>query len=151
MRVYKVDLLRVLGVFFSIVVGGCGEKTATGVTEDIKEFFFLELNHLDGPSGYWINGYEQIATFSISEAEFLILFPHGEFEEISKVVVTGLGVPYPPVKAYGNSSIYPFEAGLRNMAINGLIWRKSLGDNGEGYRLIYDRDEKMGFYNYNTW
>lgn len=125
---------------------GCGRtKLATSANALPAEVRFLDLTPVKaGRIAFLDDGHNRIATFSLTEQDFVKLFGSFGLSEITAPV------RYWSYGMYGDPSEQVFKKSLDRTAESGLHYRR-LESNGGGVEVVFDRKESVAHYNYARW
>jgi hypothetical protein len=121
-----------------------GYSVRTSANASPADVTFLHLPPTASRIGFFRDGVNYFAEFSLSENEFRQVFAKFAFSEISNrwTEVTP--------KTFGNPKIFEHSADARRVLItNGLRYEKRYS-NGGGYNVVYDRAQSRAYYDFAT-
>ncbi|WP_265595209.1 hypothetical protein [Verrucomicrobium sp. BvORR106] len=115
----------------------------TGSQVAPEEVPFLKLPFSASNIGFWDDGYQQDATFNISEEAFLQLFSDRKFAPISEETDYS-------VWTFGDTKNPPQKSLKTRTATDGLIHVQSW-KNGGGLKIVFDRHHQFCAYELVRW
>lgn len=131
-----------------LMFGGLGRfmgvrDPETGSNVLPEKVTFLRLTPSASNIGYWDNGYQQAATFTVSEETFLSIFAGHKFSPITGQTSYHIwqfgAVTMPPHKTYQTQAT---TSGL----FHDEIWK-----NGGSRRIVFDRHRQLCSYHLVRW
>ncbi|MEO8353253.1 MAG: hypothetical protein ABI680_16110 [Chthoniobacteraceae bacterium] len=115
--------------------------TAANAAPETVPFFTLPASASN--VGYWDDGYQQKATFNISEEAFLRIFPDQPFTSIIAEVNYD-------VWSFGDLNNRPQKSYKNQTATAGLIHEETW-KNGGGRKIVFDRNRQFCSYDFVRW
>ncbi len=104
------------------------------------EVTFLRLPPTALRIGFFRDGINYCAEFSVTETEFRHLFAKFAFTEISQPTLVA-------PKKFGDPQMFEHLGAGRVVVTNGLCY-KDRWSNGGGYIILYDRSQSRAYYDY---
>jgi hypothetical protein len=119
-----------------------GYTVRTSANASPPEVTFLNLPSTTSRIGFFRDGVNYFAEFSLSESEFRQVFAQFEFRELSNqwTEVTP--------KKFGDPKLFERHSNMQPLVVtNGLRYQKRFS-NGGGYNIIFDRAQSRAYYDF---